>query len=388
MCVTSIRRPNPLIECFLQAARSLNLPLCEDFNGSHMEGFGARQATIRHGRRESMATAFLQPVRQRRNLTVLTDCLVHRIIFDRGVAVGVELERDGQIHRISSRRETILCAGAFGSPAVLLRSGIGEAAVLRNLGVDVVHDSPEVGKNLADHLSTAVGMRTRSPESYGLSWRAAPRGIGNLAEYLLFKRGPLASNVFEAHGFVKSRADLELPDLQIIFMPAHRNPSGFPIPFGHGYGINVALLTPQSRGRVTLKSQDAHAPPVIDPNFLSRSEDLAPLLTGLKLARRILNAAPFQQFNSREIVPGSGAHDDAALESHVRSTCGTVYHPVGTCRMGVDAAAVVDPQLRVRGIAGLRIADASIFPTLIRGNTNAAVVMVAEKAADLILKAL
>jgi choline dehydrogenase len=385
MSVTSIEPYNPLVDHFLQAARSLDLPACDDFNGGQMEGFGARQATIRRGRRESTATAFLKPVLRRRNLSVLTDCLVKRVIIEDGRATGIELERDGRIHRIKAQRETILCAGAFGSPAVLMRSGVGPPTALRDIGIVVAAGSPEVGRNLADHLSCAIVMRTHSTESYGLSWRTLPRGVLNVAQYLLMKRGPLASNVFEAHGFVRTSDDLELPDVQIIFMPAYRNPSGFPIPLGHGYGINVALLTPRSRGYVTVSSDDPHAPPVIDPCFLSDPADSLPMVRGLKLARRILGAPAFQRFDSQEVTPGPAAQDDAALEAYVRNTCGTVFHPVGTCRMGSDARSVVDPQLRVRGVEGLRIADASIFPTLIRGNTNAAVVMVGEKAADMIL---
>jgi choline dehydrogenase-like flavoprotein len=385
MAVTSIRPCNPLIDCFLQAADSLGLPRNSDFNGAQMEGFGDRQATIRNGRRESMASAFLKPAMHRSNLTVLTDCLVHRVLIENGRAVGVEIERAGRMHRLRAARETILSAGAFASPAVLLRSGVGDAVALRQLSVPVLKDLPEVGRNLTDHLSCATVMRTRSSESYGLSWRALPRGLYNLAEYALLKRGPLASNVFEAHGFVRSRPDLTCPDVQIIFMPAYRNPSGFPIPLGHGFGINVALLKPLSRGSVTLASTDAHAAPLIDPNFLSAPEDLAPLLSGLKLARRLLAAPAFQRFERWETLPGPAVQSDAELEAYIRATCGTVFHPVGTCRMGQDAESVVDPELRVRGIAGLRVADASVFPTIVRGNTNAAVVMVAEKAADMIL---
>jgi choline dehydrogenase-like flavoprotein len=384
MNVISIRPHNPLVDRFLEGARALELPSCDDFNGAGMEGFGARQATIRRGRRESTATAFLKPVLTRPNLTVLTDCMVHRVVVEGGRATGIELDRGGRTHRIASRRETLICAGTFGTPALLLRSGIGAEAALRDLGIGVAANASEVGRNLADHLSCAIVIRTEDTQSYGLSWRSLPRAVLNAAQYLLLKRGPLASNVFEAHGFVRTAPDLESPDIQIIFMPAYRNPSGFPIPLGHGYGINVALLTPRSRGQVTLSSTDPNAPPVIDPNFLSDPQDVVPLVRGLKLARRIFKTAAFQPFDGVEMLPGATAQDDAALEEYVRNTCGTVFHPVGTCRMGDDGNSVVDPQLRVRGVDGLRIADASVFPTLIRGNTNAAVVMVAEKAADMI----
>jgi len=385
MNVTSIRPHNPLVDRFLEAACSLDFPACEDFNAASMDGFGPRQATIRGGLRESMATAFLRPVRHRRNLTVLTDCFVRRIVIEEGRSAGVELEREGSVHRVGARIETILSAGSFGSPAILMHSGIGNEQFLRTLGIKVHRHAPEVGENLQDHLATSILMRTNSPESYGLSWRTLPRAFGTVAEYLLLRRGPLASNVFEAHGFVRSDPGLTLPDLQIIFMPAFRNPSGFPIPLGHGYGINVALLAPRSRGRVMLTGPDPRAQPSIDPNFLGESSDLPPLVHGLKLARRLLYAPAFAPFKSHEVAPGPQAQDDAALEEHVRSSCGTVFHPVGTCRMGGDEMSVVDAQLRVRGIQGLRVVDASVFPRQIRGNTNAPVVMVAEKAADMIL---
>jgi choline dehydrogenase-like flavoprotein len=228
-------------------------------------------------------------------------------------------------------------------------------------------------------------VRTSAPDSYGLSLKAFPRAVWNLFEYLAMQRGPLASNVFEAHGFVRTRPDLDRPDLQIIFIPAHRNASGFPIPFGHGYGINIALLHPHSRGSVTLASSDPGAAPRIDPQLLTDPRDLPPLIEGLKLGRRILAAPAFATQHGREIAPGPDVCNDDALEQYIRRTCGTVFHPCGTCRMGVDESSVVDPELRVRGVRGLRVADASIFPSIVGGNTHAPVVMVAEKAADLIL---
>jgi len=385
MRVTHIEPRNPLVERFVAAAEELGYTRRADFNTGALEGFGPRQATIRDGRRESMASAFLNPITRRANLRVLTDCLVRRVTFSQKRATGVEFERGGSVRRISARRETIVCAGAFDSPALLLRSGLGDGAALLRLGIGTIAHAPEVGRNLSDHLSSVVTMRTQNTDSYGLSVRALPRGLWNVLEYLLGHRGPLASNVFEAHGFIRSSPQLAAPDLQIIFMPAYRNPSGFPIPLGHGYGINVALLTPRSRGIVTLADRDPHTAPLIDPNFLGAPEDIGPLLYGLKVARRIFAAKPFQSLQGQEVLPGPGMDGDEALERHIRNTGGTVFHPVGTCRMGGDARSVVDPQLRVRGIQRLRVVDASVFPTIVRGNTNAAVVMVAEKAADMIL---
>jgi Choline dehydrogenase and related flavoproteins len=385
MSVVSIRPHNPLVDAFVAAARSLGYPRCEDFNGADMDGFGPRQATIRKGRRESAATAFLHPVSMRPNLTVLTDCFVNRVGIDNHIATGVELERGGRTHFIGAEREVILSAGSFGSPALLMHSGVGDKRVLESLGIRTQHHLPAVGRNLEDHVAATIMVRTKSPESYGLSWRALPRDVRAVFEYLLFRRGALASNVFEAHGFIRTDASAARPDLQIIFVPAHRNASGFPIPFGHGYGINVALLHPKSRGHVTLASADPRDPPLIDPGFLSASQDLSLLIHGLRLARQILATAPFARFGSHEIQPGSEIQSDAELAEYVRRTCVTVFHPSGTCRMGPDQTAVVDSQLRVKGVSRLRVVDASVFPSLISGNTNAAVIMVAEKASDLVL---
>jgi len=385
MNVIDIVPQNPLVSRFVAAAREIGFEERTDFNAGDMEGFGARQATIRDGRRESAATAFLDPVRRRPNLQLLPGCFVTRIIFEGTRAVGVEVVRDGQARRIMARRETVICSGAFGSPALLLHSGIGGAAGLRQLNIPVVLDQDAVGRNLQDHLSATMMMRTHKPVSYGLSLRALPQTIGWAASYLYARRGPLASNVFEAHGFVRTREHLSEPDIQVIFVPVHRNPSGFPVPFGHGYGINVALLHPQSRGQVSITSADPRMEMKIDPAFLSAAEDLSPLVYGLSLARRLLQAQPFKTFGAWEIAPGDVVRSEEALGQYVRATAGTVFHPVGTCRMAGDNSGVVDAQLRVKGIHGLRVADASVFPLLVGGNTNAAVVMVAEKASDMML---
>lgn len=386
MNVASIVPHNPLVDRFVNAALGLGYERRDDFNGADQEGFGPRQATIRGGRRESLATAFLAPVRGRRNLRVITSSVVRRVLLESKRAVGVEYLSIGRIARVSARAEVILCTGSIGSPQLLMLSGIGDAAALQRHGIAVQHHLPAVGQNLQDHLAITLMMRTRQSESYGLSLRALPRALWTLANYALRKQGPLASNVFEAHGFVRSREGLDRPDVQIIFVPAHRNASGFPIPLGHGFGINIALLHPQSRGCVSLASGDPYAAPLIDPNFLSAPEDVPPLVRGFNIARRILSARAFAACRAHEIVPGAAVRTEAEIERFIHNTAFTVFHPTSTCRMGGDPGSVVDSQLRVRGIDKLRVADASIFPTVVSGNTNASVVMVAEKAADLILE--
>ena len=264
-------------------------------------------------------------------------------------------------------------------------SGIGDGEHLRALGITVLHELPGVGRNLHDHLASPVHMRTQNPASYGVSLRAMPRDLWNVTEYLLFRRGPLANNIFESAAFVKSKPGLDKPDLQLVFQPAKRPGPTFPYPLGHGFAISPVGLYPRSRGRVTLASRNPFDAPLIDPNLLSAHEDLPPLINGMRLVRKIFASAAFAKYRAHETAPGSAAASDAELAAYVRAQAYTVHHPVGTCRMGNDAAAVVDPRLQVIGLEKLRVADAAVFPSIIGGNTNAAVVMIAEKACDLIL---
>ena len=384
MNVTEIERPNPLNRAFLAALASLQYRESPDFNGPDPEGYGLRQATIRSGRRESTATAYLRPALARKNLTVITEALVTGVAIEDGRAGGVNIERGGQALRLTARREVVLCGGAIGSPQILQLSGVGDGAALTAAGVAVRHHLPEVGANLQDHLASSVQMTTDDTQSYGVSWPTVPRGAWTLLQYALFRRGPLASNVFESTAFLRSDPGLDRPDLQFAFQPARRNPTPFPIPIGHGYALSQVLLYPRSRGSVALAGPDPRAAPLIDPRLLSAPEDILPLLRGVRMARAMFAAPAFGGYRATEVAPGPDITGEEALVDYIRRTASTVHHPAGTCRMGADAASVVDPQLRVRGIAGLRIADASVFPRLVGGNTNAPVVMVAEKAADLI----
>ena len=331
-----------------------------------------------------MATAFLRPASKRPNLTIVTGAMIDRVVIEDGRAVAIEAEVAGTKHRIAARREVVLCAGAYGSPALLLRSGVGDGAALTEVGIRCVHHLPGVGQGLRDHPSAAVQMKTSDPTSYGVSVRSTPRNILQALEYIFFKTGPVAGNVFEATGFVPSRAGLERPDLQLVFMPAHRNRKPYPLPFGHGYGILSIAVRPKSQGSVRLSSADPHDHPLIDFNFYDHPDDLDTVRAGLKLARRILAAPAFARYRAHEIIPGPATDNDDAWDEHIRRTTVTVHHPGCTARMGTDDRAVVDCELRVRGIDGLRVVDASIYPTLISGNTNASVVMIAEKAADMI----
>jgi len=385
MNIVSIKRPNALNFAFLDAMQSLQFRQNLDFNGSDTEGYGLRQGTIKGGRRESGVTAFLKPAMNRPNLSVLTMALVTRVALENRRATGVEIQQGGETRRIGARREVVLSGGSIGSPQILLLSGIGDGAALQALGIPVQHNLPGVGANYHDHVASAVLMVTSNSTSYGISLKALPRGALNVFEYLLMRKGPFASNVFESHAFVKTTSGLDRPDTQIVFQPARRNQSTFPLPLGHGFNISVVLLYPKSRGRIALSSPDPHAAPIIDPNILSAPEDFDPLVRGLKLARRILATPAFVPYKGTEYLPGPKVESDEAFKDYLRATTATAFHPAGSCRMGVDEAAVVTPELKVRGVDGLRVADASIFPRLMGGNTNAPVVMVAEKAADMIL---
>ena len=384
MNVTDLDSYNPLVEIMLAAADELQLPRNDDFNGKEQEGFGRRQVTIRRGRRESAATAFLRGARNRRNLTIVCNALVSRIVFDQRRATCVELIQNGKTRSVSARREIVLAAGTFASPAILMRSGIGDGESLRTFGIDVLHHAPQVGHNLQDHISAAVQYSSPTTMPYGLSWRSLPQLAWSVLQYPLLRRGLLANTILHAGGFVRFRPDLDRPDLQFILIPAERTPEGR-VGIGHGYGLMTLLLRPRSTGIVTLAGRDPNLAPVIDPRFYSEPEDLDDMVRGLRFARRVLEAPAWKRVRGAELRPGPEVQHDEELKTYIRTTSVTCFHPVGTCRMGPDAGDVVDAQLRVRGVEGLRVVDASIMPRMIGGNTNAPVIMIAEKAVDMIL---
>jgi choline dehydrogenase len=377
--VVSQRSPSPLSEAFVAAGCHIGLERNDDVNGAAQEGIGLTHVTQLGGRRWSAADAFLKPAMRRPNLTVQTGCLVHRIAFDGSRATGVAYERGGSVTTARAAREIILCAGTIGSAHILMLSGVGPGGALARHGISVVADLPGVGQNLQDHLAAGVVHECTVPVTL-----AAAESLGNLARYLVLGRGPLTSNVGEALGFIRTREGLAAPDVELIFAPAFFMEHGAANPPGHGFTVGVVLLRPQSRGSIALASADPRAHPSIRPNYLSAERDVSALLAGLRFARRLVAAPPFAPYRGAEVWPGAGIETDEALAGFVRERAETLYHPVGTCRMGADAMAVVDDKLDVRGVSGLRVADASIMPTIIGGHTHAPAMMIGEKAADLV----
>ncbi|MCP3719434.1 GMC family oxidoreductase [Paraburkholderia sp. CNPSo 3281] len=383
--VADLRERNPVAARFVEAAREAGFRLNDDFNGEEQEGVGFYQVTQRGGERCTVARAYLYG-RERPNLHLIADATVLRVSFDGARASGVELARSGAIETLQARAEVILAAGAFNSPQLLMCSGIGPADELRALGIAVRHDAPEVGRNLIDHIDFTFNKRVHSSDTVGYSLRGAARMTAGFVRYLQGRRGMLTTNVAEAGGFLKSRPELDRPDLQLHFCTALVDDHSRRLHWGHGYSLHVCVLRPASRGTVTLASADARAAPVIDPRFLCDPRDLDALTQGARLARRILDAPALAQLGGLELYT-HGEQSEAQLRETIARHADTIYHPVATCRMGGDARSVVDPQLRVRGVTGLRIADASVMPTLIGGNTNAPSVMIGERAADFIVQA-
>jgi choline dehydrogenase-like flavoprotein len=322
----------------------------------------------------------------RPNLSLISDALVEKVRIEGGRATGVTVVRDGRRMELTAALEVVLAAGTVNSPQLLLLSGIGPAADLARHGIAVVRDLPGVGANLQDHPTASIAVANPSAESYALSLRALPRVAAAPFNYLLQRRGMLASNAAEAGGFLRSRPGLDRPDLQMTFMVGMKG-SARTVPRAHGFVVHVAVLRPSARGRLELASADPAAKPVMHARFLQDAVDAETLVAGMKEARRILAMPALAAFSGAELSPGRAVASDAELESFVRATATTTYHPVGTCKMGPasDPMAVVDPQLRVHGVAGLRVADASIIPDIVGGNTSAPAMMIGERAAAFVL---
>ncbi len=378
------RMENPLFDAFIAAGHAAGYPLTDDFNGAQQEGFGRYDFTIANGRRQSTAVAFLKTARRRPNLDIITNAHTTKVVFEGKKAVGVEYERAGERALAHAEAEVVLSAGAINSPAILQLSGIGRAEDLAAIGVNVLAESKGVGQNLQDHVAVYVQHLCTQPVTFRSMFRPHVAPLA-LLQAALFGTGPAAAFPLEGGGFVKTRPELEIPDIQFHFLPGLGPESGGL--HTHGFFSNVCCLRPESRGWVRAKSRDPHVQPAIHTNFLSAPNDVRTLRDGVKILRDVFSQKEFDALRGAEKTPGPGVQDDDGIDAWIRETAETIYHPVGTCKMGGDDTAVVDPQLRVRGVQGLRVADASIMPTLVGGNTNAPSIMIGEKASDLILAA-
>jgi choline dehydrogenase-like flavoprotein len=385
LSVSNLRDINPMSRAFVHAGIESQFPSNADFNGETQEGIGFDQVTQRDGKRFSAARAFLDPVRHRANLTLKTGAQVERVLFEGRRAISVALK--GHDVLLNTGGEVILSGGAVNSPQLLMLSGIGPAAELARHGIAVLHDAPEVGENLADHLDITVMSSTKGRTPIGIAPSYLPRALKAVWKFVTKNTGELTYNVAEAGGFVKSDATQDRPNLQFHFLPAYLRDHGRKLSWGYGVTLHVCDLLPKSRGRIGLNSADPLAPARIEANYLSHPDDIFVLLNGLKLARRIMAAPALETQLKDELLPGKSVQTDLNLIADIRARAETIYHPVGTCRMGQDQTAVVDPTARVRGVDGLRVVDASIMPSIIAGNTNAPTMMIAQNVADMMLNA-
>jgi choline dehydrogenase-like flavoprotein len=384
--VADLRSPNPYARAFVEAGVQAGLPENPDFNGPSQEGVGWYQVTHRNGERCSTAKAYLAPALGRPNLAVVTGAHATRLLLDGRRATGVEYRRaDGSTARALARREVLLASGAFGSPQLLMLSGIGPGAHLREHGIPVVHDLPGVGESLHDHPDVVqVVDLPGATELFGLSLAGLPRLLRGVGEWRRSRTGPLTTNFAEAGAFLRTRPEEPEPDVQLHFVIGKLVDHGRKTVLGHGWSCHVCLLRPKSRGRVRLASADPLAAPSIDPAFFAEREDLDAMVRGFKAMRHLLSQPALSKFGGRELAASAGVRTDAQIEVFLRERADTIYHPVGSCRMGPGPQDVVDASLRVHGVDALRVVDASIMPRIVGGNTNAPTVMIAEKAVDLI----
>lgn len=386
LAVSNVSEPHPLCEAFIAAAQQAGFPRNDDFNGPTQEGAGYFQLTARNGRRCSTAVGYLRQARRRPNLAIVSNALASRILFSGRRALGVEY-RDGVTARVAhANREVIVAGGAFNSPQILQLSGLGPAGLLKSLGIDVVADMPGVGADLQDHFQ--VRMQYRCTESITMNdvinnWR---HRVGAGLRYALFRKGLLTIGAGYAGGFFRTSAEVMTPDVQVHFIIFSADTAGATLHPFPGFIASICQLRPQSRGFVRIRSADPREPPAIQPRYLSRPHDCDTVIAGMKLLRRIMSQPAMRRYIAEERAPDSRCTSDADLLAFARETGTTVFHPTSTCRMGSDATAVVDERLRVRGIERLRVVDGSIMPTVVSGNTNAAIVMIGEKGADMILQ--
>ncbi|CAN7492477.1 GMC family oxidoreductase [Rhizobium sp. LjRoot254] len=393
LTVCRARGWNPLMDVFAQAGAEAGYPLNDDFNGADQEGFGRFDFTIKNGKRWSTSFAFLRPVIDRPNLTVLTGAETSRIIIEGGRAVGIEYVRENTVEKAYADRDIVLSAGTVNSPKALLLSGIGPGAEIASAGVEPIHELPGVGKNLQDHVDCVMSWECREPITLYSDLRADKLTV-SMAQGLLFGKGITTTFPYEAGAFIRSNDELVAPDIQLHFMPALEKTANlhFPNPFrkstveaNHGFTLRVGPVNPESRGEITLRSADPAAAPKIQANYLKTDFDIRTMISGIHLTREIIGQKAFDKYRGKELAPGPDMLNDDDLTTWLRATAMTTFHPVGTCKMGNDPQAVVDARLKVHGIEGLRVADASIMPIISSGNTNAPSIMIGEKCADFIL---
>ncbi len=386
LAVSNVSEPHPLCEAFIEAAQQAGFPRNDDFNGARQEGAGYFQLTVKDGRRWSTAVGYLRPARRRANLKIATDTLATRILFSGRRAVGVEYRKGGATKTARASAEVIVAGGTFNSPQLLQLSGLGPAALLRAHGINVISDMPGVGADLQDHLQIRMLYRCTEPITMNdviNNWR---HRMGAGFRYILLRKGLLTIGAGYAGAFLRTRPELTTPDVQIHFLIFSADTAGASLHPFPGFMTSVCQLRPDSRGFVRIKSRDPAAAPAIQPGYLSSRFDRDTVVAGMKLLRGIMEKPAMHRYIAEERAPGHKCVSDADLLAFARATGTTVYHPTSTCRMGADANAVVDERLRVRGIDGLRVIDGSVMPALVSGNTNAAVVMIAEKGADMILE--
>ena len=384
LSVSKLQTDNPFQGYYLEAAKQAGYPINEDFNGPTQEGLGIYQVTQENGERWSAFRGYLQPhMGKRINLRVETGAMTQRILFEGKRAVGVEFRQNGQLRTLMARREVILSAGALQSPQLLMLSGIGDAAELQQKGIPVVHNLPGVGKNLHDHPDFIFGYKSDDINLLGLSLKGGVHLIQQIQRYRHESRGLITSNFAEGGGFLKTKPELADPNIQLHFVIALVDDHARTLHMGHGLSCHVCLLHPKSRGTLALKDNKADTAPLIDPAFLTHPDDIEELVAGYKLTDRLMKTPALSQFITSDPFTAKVKTDDD-IRSILRQRVDTVYHPVGTCKMGNDALAVVDASLKVYGVQGLRVVDASIMPRIVGGNTNAPAIMIAEKAADLI----
>ncbi|MFD0917275.1 choline dehydrogenase [Pseudahrensia aquimaris] len=378
-------RDNPLFHAFVEAGRQAGFEVTDDYNGLKQEGFGAMEQTVWKGRRWSAANAYLKPALRRENLKMM-NCFVRRVLFDGKRAIGVEVQRGDRIERVHARKEVVMAASSINTPKLLMLSGIGPAAHLREKGIDVLADRPGVGGNLQDHLELYIQQACTQPITLYSKLNLFPKALIG-AQWLFFKTGPGASNQFESAAFVRSKPGVDYPDIQYHFLPVAIRYDGTAPAEGHGFQAHVGPMRSKSRGTVRLASADPLASPSIRFNYMSHEDDFAEFRHCIRLTREIFQQAAFDPFRGKEISPGVDVQSDDQLDEHIRNHVESAYHPCGTAKMGAvdDPYAVVDPQCRVIGVEGLRVIDTSIFPRITNGNLNGPAIMSAEKASDHIL---